>query len=87
MMYNEFENKNFTIMSNYHLQDKNFQNRRVAIVENGSWAPVAGKLMRAKMEGLKDITFVDPLVTIRGRMKKSDIALLENMADSILNKQ
>ena len=71
----------------HHLQDKNFQNRRVAIVENGSWAPVAGKLMRAKMEGLKDITFVDPLVTIRGRMKKSDIALLENMADSILNKQ
>ena len=39
----------------HHLQDKNFQNRRVAIVENGSWAPVAGKLMCGAMQKLKDI--------------------------------
>ena len=71
----------------HHLQDKSYQNRRVAFIENGSWAPVAGKLMRAKMEGLKDISFIDPLVTIRGRMKKTDEAQLSMLADAILNKE
>ena len=70
----------------HHLQDKSYQNRRVAFVENGSWAPVAGKLMRAKMDGLKDINFVEPLVTIRGKMKKADVAQLSRLADAILNK-
>ena len=70
----------------HHLQDKSYQNRRIAFVENGSWAPVAGKLMRAKMDGLKDINFVEPLVTIRGKMKKADVAQLSRLADAILNK-
>lgn len=71
----------------HHLQDKSFQNRKVAIIENGSWAPVAGKLMTARMQGLKDIELVEPVITIKGRMKHSDVALLDAMADSILSKE
>ena len=71
----------------HHLQDKNFQNRRVAIIENGSWAPVAGKLMCAAMQKLKDIEIVDPIVTIRGRMKTADVAQLERLADMLLNNE
>ena len=71
----------------HHLQDKNFQNRRVAIIENGSWAPVAGKLMCGMMERMKDIDIVQPVVTLRGSMKQSDAAQLERMADLIINKE
>ena len=71
----------------HHLQDKNFQNRRVAIIENGSWAPVAGKLMCVAMQKLKDIEIVEPIVTIRGRMKTADVAQLERLADMLLNNE
>lgn len=71
----------------HHLQDKSYQNRRIAIIENGSWSPVAGKLMHAKMEKMKDVEILEPMVTIRGRMKKADVALLERLADAILNKE
>lgn len=71
----------------HHLQDKNFQNRRVAIVENGSWAPVAGKLMCGVMQKLKDIEIVETIVTIRGRMKASDVPQLERLADMLLNNE
>lgn len=71
----------------HHLQDKNFQNRRVAIIENGSWAPVAGKLMYAMMERLKDIDIVQPIITLRGCMKHGDVAQLDRLADLIMNKE
>ena len=71
----------------HHLQDKNFQNRRVAIIENGSWAPVAGKLMCGMIERMKDIDIVQPIVTLRGSMKQSDAVQLERMADLIMNKE
>ena len=68
----------------YHLQIKNYQKRRFGIVENGSWAPSAGKVMRSMIEGLKDCEIVEPMVTIRSRMKAEDQALLEQLADSLL---
>ena len=68
----------------YHLQIKNYQKRRFAIVENGSWAPTAGKVMRTMIEAMKDCEIVEPMVTIRSRMKASDEALLEQLADSLL---
>lgn len=71
----------------HHLQDKNYQSRRVAIIENGSWASVAGKLMYAAMQNMKDIDVIEPIITIRGRMKKADAALLEGLADIILNNE
>lgn len=69
----------------HHLQDKSFQNRRVALIENGSWAPVAGKLMHAEMARLKDIDIVEPIVTIKGKMKASDEIKLKELADSLLS--
>ena len=68
----------------YHLQIKNYQKRRFGIVENGSWAPSAGKVMRSMIEGLKDCEIVEPMVTIRSRMKAEDQAQLEQLADSLL---
>ena len=68
----------------YHLQIKNYQKRRFGIVENGSWAPAAGKVMRSMIEGLKDCEIVEPMVTIRSRMKSADEAQLEQLADSLL---
>ena len=69
----------------YHLQIKNYQKRRFGIIENGSWAPAAGKVMRSMIEGLKDCEIVEPMVTIRSRMKAADEALLEQLADSLLS--
>ena len=68
----------------YHLQIKNYQKRRFGIIENGSWAPTAGKVMRSMIEALKDCEIVEPMVTIRSRMKSADEAQLEQLADSLL---
>ena len=68
----------------YHLQIKNYQKRRFGIIENGSWAPTAGKVMRSMIEGLKDCEIMEPMVTIRSRMKTADEALLEQLADSLM---
>ena len=68
----------------HHLKLKNFQNRKVAIVENGSWAPTAGRVMRAMLEGMKNIAIVEPVVTIRSRMKEGDIPAMEQLASNLL---
>ena len=69
----------------YHLQIKAYQKRRFGIIENGSWMPTAGKVMRSMIEGLKDCEIVEPMVTIRSRMKATDEPLLEQLADSLLS--
>ena len=56
----------------------------MGIIENGSWAPVSGRIMRAMLEEMKNIEIVDTIVTIKSRMKKTDIASLEQLADAIL---
>ena len=68
----------------YHLQIKNYQKRKFGIIENGSWAPTAGKVMKGMIEDMKDCEIVEPMVTIRSRMKASDEALLEQLADSLI---
>ncbi len=68
----------------YHLQIKNYQKRTFGIVENGSWAPSAGRVMRAMIEEMKDCPIVEPLVTIRSRMKPADDAQLQSLAEAIL---
>ena len=67
----------------YHLQIKNYQRRRFAIIENGSWAPSAGRVMRTMIEAMKDCQIIEPMVTIRSRMKPADELLLEQLADSL----
>jgi flavorubredoxin len=68
----------------HHLKLKAYQNRKVAIVENGSWAPTAGRVMRAMLEGMKNVTIVAPMVTIRSRMKESDLPAMELLATELL---
>lgn len=68
----------------YHLKIKNFQNRRVGIVENGSWAPAAGRLMKAYFEGMKNITLIEPVVTLKSSMKEKNMEELNRLADALL---
>lgn len=67
----------------HHLKSKAFQNRKVAFVENASWAPSAARTMKAEFEQMKNITFVGDTVTIKTTVKDSDIAALENLAEQI----
>lgn len=69
----------------HHLQLKNYQNRRVAIIENGSWAPCAGRIMLEMLKLMKDLEVIEPIITIRSRMKQSDIPALESMSEKIIN--
>ena len=66
-----------------HLKAKNYQNRKVAFIENGSWAPMAAKKMRTEMEGLKDITFVEPVITIKSAMKQTDLKQVKDLAEAL----
>lgn len=75
----------FAPMSDFlhHLKSKAFQNRRVALVENGSWAPCAVKAMKSEFEQMKNITLVEKTVTIKTTVKDTDITALEELADII----
>lgn len=68
----------------YHLKIKNFQNRKAAIVENGTWAPVAGKLMKAYLEGMKNVELVGDVVTIKSSMSEKNLEELNALADALL---
>ena len=70
----------------YHLKIKNFQKRKVGLVENGSWAPMAGKQMRAYFEGMKEISIVEPMVTIRSVMNEKNEEELKALADALLER-
>lgn len=75
----------FPIMQDFlhHLQAKAFQNRTVGLIENGSWAPTAAKTMRNILETMKNITIVEPVVTIKSVLKETDIPALDQLADAI----
>ena len=68
----------------HHLAAKAYQNRTVGYVQNGSWAPSAAKTMKAVVDGMKNITQVEPVVTITSTLKDTDIPALEALADAIL---
>ena len=68
----------------YHLAIKGFSKRRIGIIENGSWAPSAGRAMRAIIDGFKGVTVAENMVTIMSRMKPADIPALEALADEVL---
>lgn len=69
----------------HHLAAKNYQKRTVALMENGSWAPMAAKGMKEQLEKMKEITLAEPVVTLRGVLKESDIPALNAMADALLD--
>lgn len=66
------------------LKSKNYQKRAVAFIENGTWAPIAGKLMKAKVEEMKNITVIEPVVTIKSAMGDETLTELEKLAEEIV---
>ncbi len=75
----------FPIMQDFlhHLQAKAYQNRTIGLIENGSWAPTAAKTMRGILDTMKNITIVEPVVTIKSTLKESDIPALEELANAL----
>ena len=76
----------FPFMKTYidHLTERNYQNRTIGLIENGSWAPVANKKMREAFEKMKNMTLCDNMVTIKSTMKEADVAQMEALADELL---
>ena len=69
-----------------HLKTKNFQGRTVGLMENGTWAPMAAKLMRAELDGMKNITVCDTVVTLRSASNAAAEAQMDAMVDELLSK-
>lgn len=68
-----------------HLQSKAYQNRTVAVIENGSWAPTAAKQMKTLLEAMKNVNIIENTVTIRSVMKADDEQKLTELADELVN--
>jgi len=68
----------------HHLKAKGYQKRKVALLENGTWAPSAGKCMKAILETMKNIAICEPMVTIKSTMKEGDITAMEELANNLL---
>ena len=66
-----------------HLKAKNFQKRTVALIENGSWAPVAAKKMQEYLASMKEIAICEPVVTIHSSMKEDTLIRLEELAEEL----
>lgn len=67
-----------------YLTERNYQSRSVALIENGSWAPTAGKVMRALLEEAKDIAWLSPSVRILSNLKPTDYTALDELADALV---
>lgn len=67
----------------YHLKIKNYQSRRVALIENGTWAPMAGKKMKEYFEGMKNITLCDTAVTVKSTLNEASAEQLKALADEL----
>lgn len=63
-----------------------YQNRTIALMENGTWAPMAAKAMRARLEGCKDITFAENTVQIRSALNEENVAQIEALAEELMSK-
>ena len=65
------------------LKDRNYQNRKVGIIENGSWAPSAGKVMKSMLQEMKNINIVEPMITINSRLRDNNIEEMKKLADRL----
>ncbi len=68
----------------HHLEGKNYQNRKIGIIENGTWAPSAGKCIKSILDNMKDITICEPMVTIRSRMNETSKSQMEELAKELI---
>ena len=67
-----------------HLKARNFQNRKIGIIENGSWAPSAGKGIKLILEQMKNIDSAEPMITIKSTMKNTDIGKIEELVNNLI---
>ena len=65
------------------LEERNYQNRKVGIIENGSWAPTAGRCMKKTLEEMKNIEIIEPIITIKSRMNEENIEQMKKLAEGI----
>lgn len=70
----------------HHLKSKNYQKRKIALIENGSWGPMAAKTMKGILEGMKEITICEKTVTIKSTMKPENVTQMEELAEELLAK-
>ncbi len=66
-----------------HIRSKNYQKRTVGILENGSWAPMAGKVMRGLLESMKNVEILEPVVTLKSAVKDADLAAMKELAKKL----
>ncbi|MCR4888579.1 MAG: MBL fold metallo-hydrolase [Ruminococcus sp.] len=78
----------FPFMNQYidWLVERNYQNRTIGIIENGSWAPTVARIIKAKFEKSKNITWLDTIVSIKSAVKAENITQIEAMADELMRK-
>ncbi len=76
----------FPPMDNFlrQLKGKNYQNRKIGIIENGTWAPTAGKCIKEVLDSMKDLTICEPIVTVRSRLNEETEKCLETLANNLL---
>ena len=81
-----YNNDIFPFMREFleELHERNYQNRKIAIIENGSWAPQAQKIIRNKIEGFKNIEIIENSVTIRSAMSEENKAQIKELARALL---
>lgn len=70
-----------------HLKSKNYQKRTVGLMENGSWAPLANRVMRGILEGMKEITFAETMVTVKSALHEDSAAAMSKLADELAGVQ
>ena len=81
-----YEGGLFPVMGMFlsELKSKKFQNRKVGIIENGTWAPMSGRLIKDAMTGLQSMTICEPMITIRSSMKKEDEKSMDELASNMI---
>jgi len=67
-----------------NLKEKNYQNKKVAIIENGTWAPNAAKCIKETLRTMKNVEIIEPVVTIKSTLKQENIEQLNILAENLL---
>lgn len=83
-----YEGGLFPVMETFlaHLKSKNYQNRTVGLIENGSWAPMAAKKMRTELETFKDVKILEPVLTIKSALKTADEGAVQSLVNAVLSR-
>ena len=68
-----------------HLRDKTYRNRKVALVQNGSWAPSAGRVMKSYLDNMQNIEYIGDLITIKTSLTEENKAQLKALAEAVHN--